>query len=84
MKQKRREETRGVKNREVLVCSDDPFDDGVPDLVINHPVVSTADEELVLMESREKKERTSIHSHSRYSNINIYIDYNIFQNRLTD
>lgn len=42
------------------MCSDDPFDDGVPNLVINHPVVSTADEELVLMESRKKRERTDI------------------------
>lgn len=56
-----------MKKREVLVCSDDPFDDGIPDLVINHPVVCAADEELVLMESREKKGRTSIHSHSRHS-----------------
>lgn len=32
--------------------SDDPLDDGVPDLVVDQPVLGTADEELVLPESR--------------------------------
>lgn len=31
------------------MCSEDPFDDGVPDLVVDRLVVGTADEELVLM-----------------------------------
>lgn len=38
--------------RYVLVRSDDPLDDGVSDLVVDQPVLGTADEELVLTESR--------------------------------
>lgn len=30
------------------MCSDDPFDDGVSDLVVDRLVVSAADEELIL------------------------------------
>lgn len=30
------------------MCPDDPFNDSVSDLVVDHPVVSTADEKLVL------------------------------------
>lgn len=30
------------------MCSDDPFYDGISDLVVHRPVVGTADEELVL------------------------------------
>ena len=33
---------------DVLVCSDDPLDDGVSDSVVHHLVVCTANEELVL------------------------------------
>lgn len=35
--------------------SDDSFNDGLSNLVVDHLVVSTADEELVLNERREKK-----------------------------
>lgn len=34
--------------------SDDPLDDGVSDLVVDQPVLGTADEELVLTERRER------------------------------
>lgn len=37
------------------MCPDDPFDNSVSDLVVDHPVVGTTDEELVLVERREKK-----------------------------
>lgn len=37
------------------MCPDDPFNNSVSDLVVDHPVVGTADEELVLIERREKK-----------------------------
>lgn len=47
---------KGLNKREVLVCSDDPLNDGVSDLVVDHPVVGTADEELVLIERRGKKD----------------------------
>lgn len=30
------------------MCPDDPFNDGVSDLVVDRPVVSTADKKLVL------------------------------------
>lgn len=40
--------------REVLVCSEDPFDDGISDLVVDRPVVGTTDEELVLMGEERK------------------------------
>lgn len=35
--------------------SDDSFNDGISNLVVDHLVVSTADEELVLNEGRKKK-----------------------------
>lgn len=44
----RREIGGGIKKQGVLVCSDDPFDDGVSDLVVDHLVVGAADEELIL------------------------------------
>lgn len=50
--------------RDVLVRSDDPFDDGVSDLVVDQLVVGTADEELVL---RDKWERTSSFKNPSYS-----------------
>lgn len=31
------------------MCSDDPFNDDVSDLVVDHPVVGATDEELVLI-----------------------------------
>ena len=34
--------------------SDDPFNDGVSDLVVDRPVVGTADEELVLIGDERK------------------------------
>lgn len=37
---------------------DDPFDDGVSDLVVDQPAVGTADEELVLT---EKSGREPLH-----------------------
>lgn len=37
--------------RDVLVRPDDPFDDGVSDLVVDQPALGTADEELVLTEN---------------------------------
>lgn len=35
------------------MCSDDPFNDGVSNLVVDRPVVGTADEELVLKREGE-------------------------------
>ncbi len=37
------------------MCSDDPFNDGVSDLVVDLLVVGTADEELVLGAERESR-----------------------------
>ncbi len=40
------------------MCSDDPFNDGISDLVVDHPVVGATDEELVLIgEERKEDER---------------------------
>lgn len=39
--------------------SDDPLDDGVSDLVVDQPVLGTADEELVLTERSAKRKKTS-------------------------
>lgn len=36
------------------MCSDDPFNDGVSDLVVDRLVVGAADEELILVERGEK------------------------------
>lgn len=35
------------------MCSEDPFNDGVSDLVVDRPVVGTTDEKLVLGKERQ-------------------------------
>lgn len=42
------------------MCPDDPLNDGVSDLVVHHPVVGTADEELVLKRERHKPRETGL------------------------
>lgn len=37
------------------MCPDDPFNDGVSNLVVDSPVVSTTNEKLILSETEKRK-----------------------------
>lgn len=37
------------------MCPDDPFNDGVSNLVVDRPVVSTTNEKLILSETEKRK-----------------------------
>lgn len=62
------------------MCSDDPFDNGVSNLVVNRPVVSAADEELVLQGEKVTDDQTqnSVHvSKKKTQTLHIYLNVDV-------
>ena len=56
------------QNTSVLVCSDDPLDDGVADFVVHHAVVCAAYEELVLYQQTGERDQRSATRHVTTNN----------------
>ena len=56
------------QNTSVLVCSDDPLDDGVADFVVHHAVVCAAYEELVLYQQTGERDQRSASRHVTTNN----------------